>query len=218
MTTQSISIPQHTASVDALIAEVTGLNSFEEVQGWDNKAKAALDKITADLDAVEKEIASVQQELTRLQAVHDAKPAYLKLMGKGGEYKSAEKQLAQFQTGQAQLEELADMLQGTIDMTPNSPDEQKLLIKGLRLQKKELQAQKKEVAAEMRAIRVESRQKSAQVTNYGFRSLSGLATAERRRLRLQREIGLAPQEDRKAAIEKQILKLERLILWAEKLK
>jgi hypothetical protein len=63
-------------------------------------------------------------------------------MGKGGEYKSAEKQLAQFQIGQTQVEELADRLQGTIDMTPNSPDEQKLLIKELRLQKEGTQAQK----------------------------------------------------------------------------
>jgi hypothetical protein len=32
MTNQSISVPQYTASVNALIAEVTSLNSFEEVR------------------------------------------------------------------------------------------------------------------------------------------------------------------------------------------
>ena len=217
MTTQNISIPQHDAAINDLTAELTNLNTFAEVNSWDEKAKAALAKITTDFELIEREVAATREEFQRLQAQFDAKSALLKLAGKGSEFKATEKRLAQFQMAQEQLDELAGRLQETIDMTPNSSDERKVLVKELRLQKKELQTQKKEITAEMRAIRVEARQKNAQVTNYGFRSLSKLATAERRKLRLQREIELAPNEQTKATIEKQILKIDRLILWAEKL-
>jgi hypothetical protein len=166
-----VSVPQHTASVDALVAEVASLASLEEAQSWNTRAKAGLDKITADLGIIERKLPSLQQEVIRLQANHDAKPAYLKLKGKGSEYKSAAEQLAQFQIGHEQLVELADKLQVAIDKVPNSPDEQKLLARELQLQKKELLLEKKKVTSQMSAIRVESRQILAQLTNIGWRML-----------------------------------------------
>ncbi len=163
-----VSVPQHTASADALVAEVGSLESLEEAQSWNTRATAELDKITADLGIIERKLLSLQQELIRLQANHDAKPACLKLKGKGSKYESAAEQLAQFRMGQEQLVELADRLQVTIEKVPNSPDEQKLLVRELLLQKKELLLEKKSVTSEMSAIRVESRQILAQLTDIGW--------------------------------------------------
>jgi hypothetical protein len=242
-----ISVPQHTASVDALVAEVASLESLEEAQSWNTKARAELDKITADLGITEKNLLPLQQKLIHLQATHDAKPAYLKLKGKGSECESAAEQLAQFQMGQEQLVELAERLQIAIDKVPNSTDEQKLLVRELQLQKKELLLERKAVTSEMSAIRVESRQISAQLTvsqwfglrqsssprgrsyyhfvdtypRYNASRLTDWNTALRDCRELERslrESELAPHEDRKAAIEEEIMRLERLILWAERLK
>jgi hypothetical protein len=229
-----VSVPQHTAAVDALVAEVASLASLEEAQSWNARARAELDKITADLGITERKLLSLRQDLIRLKANHDAKPAYLKLKGKGSEYGSAAEQLAQFQMGQRQLVQLADRLEVTIDKVPNSSNEQKLLVRELRLQKKELLLEKKEVISKMSAIRVESRQKSAQFTetellfrdgklNKPFWALSSADRSAVLRMlreseRSDREIELAPHEASKAAVDEEIMRLERLILWAEKLK
>ncbi|MEX8498523.1 hypothetical protein [Leptothrix ochracea] len=218
MANKIISASELTSSIDSLIAEVTGLNSFLDTDHWDNKAKSMLEKVALNIDEIDSSIANVQSQLHQAQMDFDSKPLYRRLLGKSGEIKSLEKHITLLQRERSKFDDLAERLQSTIDLTPNSPEEQKSLIKELRLQKKELQAQKKEVAAEMRTVRVESRQKSVQVTNYGFKSLNTLATTERRRLRLNREIELAPHEDRKATIERQILNLDRVILWAESIK
>ena len=74
-----ISVPQHTASVDALAAEGASLESLEEAQSWNTKARAELDKITADLGIIEGKLLFLQQKLIHLQATHDAKSVDPKL-------------------------------------------------------------------------------------------------------------------------------------------
>ena len=68
MTTQNISIPQHDAAINDLTAELTNQNTFAEVNSWDEKAKAALAKITTDFELIEREVAATREEFQRLQA------------------------------------------------------------------------------------------------------------------------------------------------------
>ena len=92
-----------------------------------------------------------------------------------------------------------------------------MLVKELKLSKKELQLRKKEIAAEMKGIRTDARQKSASAATSLTTILVGqkYTAAERRSIRQSKERALAPHEDSKSAIERQILAVEKEILRLE---
>jgi len=115
------------------------------------------------------------------------------------------------------LENMALKLQESIDFTPNNSDEQKFLIKELSFTKKELQLQKKEVTANMKNVNEKARSKSVRAGN-NFLGIynSKMAASERRNIRYQRDAQLRPNEAIKAAIERQILQIEKDILWVKR--
>ncbi|MEJ6000302.1 hypothetical protein [Paucibacter soli] len=92
-----------------------------------------------------------------------------------------------------------------------------LLVKELKAVKKDLQLQKKELAVRMKDIRTVARQRSASAAT----SITAILTnrkytaAERRSIVYAKERALAPHEDAKAAIERQILAMEHDILRVE---
>jgi hypothetical protein len=114
------------------------------------------------------------------------------------------------------MEDMAEKLQEAIDFTPNSPTEQKLLLKELRQRKKELQLQKREVAASAKQIREEARLKSVHAGRFLGIYNSKLASIERRSIRYRREALVAPNEDVKVSIDRQILQIDKDILWVER--
>jgi hypothetical protein len=106
-------------------------------------------------------------------------------------------------------------LSDAIDFTPNSPEEKKALLAELRIHKKELEADKREVALNMSAIRADARQKNADIdgrASYDSKS----AARDRRQIHYEKEAALQPHEDAKAAIERQIIQVEKDILRVEK--
>jgi len=115
------------------------------------------------------------------------------------------------------LENMALKLQESIDFTPNNSDEQKSLIKELSFTKKELQLQKKEVTANMKNVNEKARSRSVRAGN-NFLGIynSKMAASERRNIRYQRDAQLRPNEAIKAAIERQILQIEKDILWVKR--
>jgi hypothetical protein len=115
------------------------------------------------------------------------------------------------------LENMALKLQESIDFTPNNSDEQKSLIKELSFTKKELQLQKKEVTANMKNVNERARSRSVRAGN-NFLGIynSKMAASERRNIRYQRDAQLRPNEAIKAAIERQILQIEKDILWVKR--
>jgi hypothetical protein len=64
----------------------------------------------------------------------------------------------------------------------------------------------------MTAIRVEARQQTAVATpgKYG--------KWDRRQIRLNKEAALQPHENEKAAFDRQIIKLDRIMAWLERFK
>jgi len=106
-------------------------------------------------------------------------------------------------------------LQEKIDISPNNKEEQKALLKELRLQKKELQLEKKEINARMKDIRTTARQKYA-TAPYTVTGMLGQTAAQRRALRYNKEAALSPHESARDGIERQISLVEREILWAER--
>ena len=174
------------------MSQFTRLSRFAEVAEWDERAELQIQKLIKAIQTIEREITQHSQFLEKLiLESHRLK------------YKTV-------------LENIVDKLQEAIDFTPNSSKEQKALIKELRQQKKELHLQKRELAIDMKAIRRNAR---SQTSNAGKGFLgynSKLAAFERRKIRYQKEAFLRPNEDISASIERQILQLDKNILWVER--
>ena len=157
------------------------------------------------------------EALEQAKQAHAEKP-FLSRMFSG---RKTEKETSQFveqcQGHKATLEAMASQMQEAIDFSPNSPEEQKALLKELRQRKKELRLEKREVLADMKAIRDEAPRRSAKAGK-GFLGTYDpkLAAQERRRIRYEKKAALRPYEGTKAAIERQITQIDRDILWAER--
>ena len=103
-------------------------------------------------------------------------------------------------------------------LIPKTAEERNLLVKELRIHKKELQLRKREATAAATAIREEARTQSAYAgkTWLGLYD-SGLAAAQRRRIRYAKEAALHPHEDVKASIQRQQLHIDQDLLWLDRL-
>jgi predicted nuclease with TOPRIM domain len=93
---------------------------------------------------------------------------------------------------------------------PDSLDELKELLEECEQQKKELLTEKEAVNAQMASVREEAKQQTAN-TNYGK-----YGKGDRRRIRLNKDAALRPQDNQKTAIERQITELDQIIVWLER--
>jgi hypothetical protein len=175
-----------------LIDEFKRLSTFSAVIGWDEKAETEVQSLIDNIQLFDSEINKQLKNLSE-QKTENYKMKYRTVM-----------------------EDMAEKLQEAIDFTPNSPTEQKLLLKELRQRKKELQLQKREIAVSAKQIREEARLKSVHAGRFLGIYNSKLASIERRSIRYRREALVAPSEDVKASIDRQILQIDKDILWAER--
>ena len=175
----------------ALMDEYKTLSTYEAVAGWDQRAQAEVDRIAGVLQELDAEIVRQLEALEQAKREH-AQKSFLKRTFGG---RKPEQEIAQFieqcRQNMTTLGELASNLQEAIDFTPNSPEEQKTLLKELRLRKKEFQAEKREVMANMKAIRAEARVQSVHAGK-GFLGMydSKRGAYERRQIRYAKEAAL----------------------------
>src|SRR3972149_8029517 len=219
MEAQNTIILKDQEEIDRCLSSMDRLQIFRDIQEWDREAANLLNNLIKEIDELEVQIRSSQSTLEDLEREHQSKSAFQRVFGKGNDYKIASEKFRQQQIAKQKLEELAEKLQEMIDFTPNNPDDHKSLLKELRLQKKELQVEKRELASNVTAIRVKARQQTADKAYiYGFREWNRMTSLERRKIRTQKEMELAPYENKKAIIEKQIIRIDSMIAWLEKIK
>ncbi|UJB70728.1 hypothetical protein HRE53_06635 [Acaryochloris sp. 'Moss Beach'] len=175
-----------------LMDAMRNLSTFSDVEDWDSQAEIELNKLANCIQTLEKEISSHSQYIGRRKIEH-FKDKYI-----------------------LPMENWAEELQSSIDFTPNSVHEQKLLLKELRYRKKELLLQKRELSAEAKEIRNNSRVRSVKAGRFLGIYNSKMAASERRLIRYQREAQVAPYEDLKTSIDRQILSIDKKIIWVER--
>ncbi|MEG4145138.1 hypothetical protein QUA24_04225 [Microcoleus sp. Pol12B5] len=175
-------------SFDYLMNKFRNLSTFSEVAEWDKEAEVVIAEIV-------NQIKLLDTVVLQYSNVNTATKTKFK------------------QKYQEILENMALKLQESIDFTPNNSDEQKALLKELYFTKKELQLQKKEVASTMKNVNERARSKSVRAGgNFLGIYNSKIAASERRNIRYQRDAQLRPNEAKKAAIDRQILQIEKDIL------
>lgn len=178
---------------DYLMNKFRNLSTFSEVVEWDKEAEVVIAEIVDKIKLLDTVVLQYSN-------VNNSTQTKFK------------------QKYQEILENMALKLQESIDFTPNNSDEQKALIKELSFTKKDLQLQKKEVTANMKNVNERARSRSVRAGNNNFLGVynSKMAASERRNIRYQRDAQLRPNEVIKAAIERQILQIEKDILWVKR--
>jgi len=172
---------------DYLMNKFRNLSTFAEVAEWDKEAEVAIAEIVETIKLLDTVVLQYSNVNTATQK----------------KFKQKYQEI---------LENMALKLQESIDFTPNNSDQQKALLKELSFTKKELQLQKKEVTSTMKTVNERSRSKSVRAGNFLGIYNSKIAASERRNIRYQRDAQLRPNEAKKAAIERQILQIEKDIL------
>ena len=203
-----------------LCAQFDGLRTFDDVARWDAAALDTalnLQKVAEQTRLHQQGLYAQADELARARA---AAPFFKRMFSSRAPERTLRIEAEHISAMLQQLGQMIDDLLERIDYTPNDEKERKALLKELRAEKKELQVQKREIAAHKRAVNHAARAASASAgiqqgwifTTYDSKQ----AAAERRAIRRQKIADLAPYENAKTLIERQILDLDRRIMWVER--
>jgi uncharacterized protein with PIN domain len=204
------SLEYDTTNAGQLATAIKNMRSFDEIAPWNKQATAEIKIMHSILKAIEEKQQKVTRFLSQEQAEHQARAFLPKLFGGRKEQKRWLAEQSRLAREKAHIESLIDQFEALIDFTPDTLDELKVLIEECKKQKTELLAEKKAVNAQMSSIRVDARQQTAN-TNYG-----NYGKGDRRRIRLNKESALRPQESQKTAIERQVTELDQIITWLER--
>ena len=188
---------------EMLMSEFKNLTTFVEIINWKKKAELEILNINSLVIQIDNEICQYQ----KLFSSQHFNNVYFKLaIDKiNSEYK-------------VPLINMIEEIKKTMYFVPKSHDENQNLLKELKDKKKELQIQKREFTINMREIRRKARVESVNAGKILFRYNSKIAARERRGIRSHKEAQLRPYEDAVTAIERQLLQIDKDIIWLESLK
>jgi chromosome segregation ATPase len=204
------SLEYNTANASGLATALKNLHSFDEIAEWNKKAAVEVEAMHPILKAIEEKQQKVTRILSQEQQEHEAKPFLNKLFGGRKEQKRWLAEQSRLAREKAHIESLMDQFKSVIDFMPGSLDKLKELLEECKQQKSELLVEKKAVNTQISSIRGEARQQTAN-TNYGE-----YGKGDRRRIRLNKESALRPQESQKSAIGRMITELDQTINWLER--
>jgi hypothetical protein len=205
-------------TADELSSRFEKLTTFEEAARWDADAFAVVRLFEQYRDAVAGFRSSEQQALQEANAARGTLPFFKRLFASRRTEKSREANIKQADKGTASVETAISQLFELADRTPACKAEQKEMLSELRLLKKELTTEKRSVNEAMRIIRTQARQNMATWTGVQRGFTGSVARLERMQIRHQKEGALSPHEDAKAAIERQLIEMERRINWVSRFK
>ncbi|HEY5913509.1 MAG TPA: DUF4339 domain-containing protein [Verrucomicrobiae bacterium] len=202
---------------EKLMREFAQLSSYAEVDRWDAKAKEEIKKIVAGLRGLDHAIAKGSTALAQARREFEERSFLKRAFGSHYREEAIAAQLSSLRQRKTRLLQMAAQLQEAVDFTPNTSAEKELLVKELRHRKKELQAERREATAAMASIRQQARVQSVHAgKNWIGLYDSELAAGQRRGIRYAKEAALRPHEDTKAAIDRQLIKIEKDLLWVER--
>jgi hypothetical protein len=200
-------------AVEELVREFVELRTFDAVADWDRRALELA-------ETLEQQAASLMQEISAVRAQLDdyRRDTSDALHVRAARIEGTERPLRRAGDLVAEAGRAYEELMERVDMSPDNKAEQRALLKTLRAAKKELQSEKREARAAMGDIRRQARVATVAATAspWAFTISRKMAAEERRNIRRQKEAALAPHEDAAAAIERQLIVLDRRIAWVQR--
>jgi hypothetical protein len=201
-------------------AALRALSSLSTTKAWNQKSETMIALWQTAHAELKIKGEAVANEATRQFVSINSKSFFARVFSSEKTGLAASNRLAEsIRKEMIEIEMAIEELRTGIELSPNDKDESKLIQEELKLRKKELQLEKRALNEAMRSIRANARDQSATAPF----SLLGLAAGakytavQRRSIVFEKQSKLKPHESQKAALERQILEVDRLLIWHKQL-
>ena len=202
-----------------LIASFENLTTFEKASQWDADAQGVIASLEQEKASFTELKTEEQEALNLARKERESQPFFQRLLASKDTENTHAENIKIIDQVNANANLAIEKLFELIDKTPNSKAEQKEMLDEMKQYKKELTLEKRSVSENVRLINTEARKKTASVSGTTAKLLYGSsARYMRSSVRYQKESTLKPQEDAKAAINRQLLELDKNILWVSRFK
>lgn len=200
-----------------LLSRVYEITSYEEVAQWDDEAQTTISLLNQIIAIRENDISELFVEIEATKKRISALTWWKKLFTSDNKLLNTQRHtIKKIESLKEKSEQFISELDDWIAKTPDNPEQSKLLVQELKRIKKELLQKKKEAQAQIRQIGVSARQELTSI-NSQFFSNSKYKQIQRAGLREQKEKMLSPHESFKTSLEEGIIKIEKLIVWIERI-
>lgn len=195
-----------------------GLLTFQDVAIWDETATKHVHNLASLCRWLQRQIEALEIERANAETAYRNR-SFLTRAFSASPALQIQPNIDRMKAMADKCSGLLDLLYANIDFSPNDPTSKKAVIAELKHKKKELQLEKREIGMAAQLIRTEARQRSAGVPYSAGAFFAGRkwTALERQSIRHAKERALAPHEEAKAFIDRQIHQIDRLVLWAERL-
>ncbi len=201
-----------------LLSSFDNLESFSDAIQWDSDANSLIELFKVSIYDFLEFQKTLQHELEKTISVRKSKSFFGRNFSSTKSEKEHRKSIIKMDEVVNSTESVIEKLQELIDRTPNSKADQKEMLNELKTLKKDLSLEKREINETIRQVNVEARKSISRVTGMRGGTLGSVARFHRVNVRYQKEAALRPNEDAKAGINRQLLQIEKDILWVSRFK
>ena len=200
-----------------LLKQIAEITSFDAVAKWDNEAREVLGLLKKAFEEANGIEEILKKDLTSLEIKYKNLPFYKKIFYNKKMENAILAKIQEIRNTKDTHTRCIDFLEEWIEKTPDDKNQADLMLKELKLMKKELTTAKKEISAQIKDINNKARMENAQVSTEYFSSAKS-KQLQKIQIRMNKENSLLSQQDQKAAMDKQIIDIEKLINWVERIK
>jgi hypothetical protein len=201
-----------------LLSSFDNLETFSDTIQWDSDASSLIELFKDSVSDFLEYQKTMQQELEIIKAERESKSFFARNFSSKKVEKEHTDSILDMADVVKKTEIVIEKLQDLIDRTPNSKADQKEMLNELKTIKKNLTLEKREINESIRQVNVEARKSISKVTGISGGIFGTVARAHRVNVRYQKEAALRPNEDAKAGINRQLLQVEKDILWVSRFK
>lgn len=196
-----------------LVKSYDNLHTFSDSQNWISDVSALIRLFRNSIDDITKFKNNEIQLLENAIKARKEKSFFSKIIASKSDEKKHEEIILEMETIESGTESVIDLLNTLVEKTPISKEQQKEMLDSLKILKKELSLEKKTVNESIRLINAKARKNIASLTGLRRGTVGEIARIQRRQARLQKEIQLVPEEEKKRIINEKTLEIEKEILW-----
>ena len=193
------------------------INSFEMVAIWDSEAKKLIEELQKSILESNENINKLSRKHNLLEKKYDELSFFQKMFSSKDEIEGVLKKISIEKNNIKEYKNCIEVLEESIEFTPDDKKEADLMLKELKLAKKELITLKKEIISRIKSNKNHSISENSNLTTQIFANSKSKPLLKMHE-RIKKESSDVSQEEEKAIIEKQIIVVEKMIHWIERIK
>jgi hypothetical protein len=210
-----------TTSFASLVREFETLSAIAAAVQWTRAAEGEISRMEAHIRSIPDREATIREAEAASRLEHRKKPFLRRFFTSHDLARTIRQGRRAIAAASRELPGCIGDLRALIERTPDSLEKKKALLAQLRLLKKDLREQNSEASLVIREVRTAARQAQAKVGSSLASALFTTPTMRRYKriaIRTNKEKRIAPLEDVRVRIDRQLQAIEREIIRVERLK